>query len=653
MVFNKGCGVDSESYEVDLWATNRRERCELKFKKSIIALTLLLLGLSASAWGNDMAPLNPAFERYMERSKNASVGETLSGRTPSPVDLSHLAGMSVFESEGKGAVFPATYDLRALGFVTPVRNQNPYGSCWTFSAMASLESSALRAGVAGPDYSEQFLGYFGYVNQSQSMVGFGNYSASNFPDIMDLGGDDFKAIALLARGTGAVSEISAPHGTTAPSASAPVVRALRNVYYFYYDSNTRYQKASVENIKQALMSHGAVSVGMYAGDPQTGNWDNSPYFNPLTYASYIPSGNSDGLSVGNANHAVTVVGWNDNYSKDNFNPSNRPTQDGAWIVKNSWGSTWGDNGYFYLSYYDAVLDTGAAYVGGEPATYDVVYQHDPLGWCSSYSPSGMVNNTAWIANVYTATVETTLSAVSFYAGGVGNSYVIYVYRDVLGGPTSGTLMVDGQIGSQRAPGYYTIPLSSPVTLSAGQKFSVVVRLTTPGYGYPVAVEKRIANYSDKISAAPGQSYISANGTTWTDMTSVDPTASACLKAFGSKRGSSSSGSLTVVIEPASAVADGAAWSIDGGSTWRSSGEMVSFLSPGDYLVKFKQLSGWSEKVSEQMPVFSGGSSTLTSTYSRGYSPIFGSSGGGCNVGSASSIVLLGLPLLTLLLKGRR
>ncbi len=625
----------------------------MKFKKGIVVLTLLLLTLSVSAWGNEMAPLNPAFQRYMERAKNSPVGEVLPGRTPSPVDLSHLAGVSFFEAEGKGAVFPVSYDLRSLGYVSPVRDQDPYGACWTFSAMASMESSALKAGVDSPNYSEQFLAYFGYVDQSQSMVGFGDYSASDFPGLMNKGGDDFRAIALLARGTGAVSEISAPYGSTAPSASAPVVRALRDVYYFYYDANTRYQKTSVENIKQALMDHGAVSVGVYASDPQTGNWNNSPYFNTATFASYIPSGNPDGLSVGSSNHAVTVVGWDDGYSKDNFNPLNRPTQDGAWIVKNSWGTTWGDNGYFYLSYYDAVVDTGAAYVGGDPATYNVTYQHDPLGWCSSYRPGGMVNNTAWMANVFTATVDTTLSAVSFYAGGVGNTYSIYVYRDVTGAPTSGTLVLDGQSGSQQAPGYYTIPLSSPVPLLAGQKFSIVVRMTSPGYDYPVAVEKRIANYSDKISASPGQSYISANGSSWTDMTSVEPTASVCLKAFGSKGGSTSSGSLTVVIEPSSAVAAGAAWSIDGGSTWRSSGETLSFLSPGDYLVKFKQLPGWAEKVSEQMPVFSGGSSTLTSTYSQGSSPIGGSGGGGCNVGSASSLVLLGLPLLTLLLKGRR
>lgn len=623
----------------------------MKFKKSIVVLTLLLLTLSVSAWGNEMAPLSPAFQRYMEKDKNASAGEAMSGRIPSPVDLSHLAGVSFSKSEGKGAAFPSTYDLRALGFVTPVRDQDPYGTCWTFSATASLESSSLKAGVSNPDYAEQFLGYFGYIDQSPSLVAFGDYSASDFPRTM-IGGDDFKAIALLSRGTGAVSEADAPYGDVAPSASVPVVRFLRNVYYFYYneDSNTRYQAASVENIKQALMDHGAVSVGVYASDPMGGAWGDSPYFNSTTNASYIPSGNADGLSVGSANHAVTVVGWNDNYSKDNFNPLNRPTQDGAWIVKNSWGSTWGDNGYFYLSYYDAVIDTGAAYVGGDPATYDTVYQYDPLGWCGSYKPSGSINNTAWMANVFTASENSSLRAVSFYAGGVGNTYSISVYTGSNAGPISGTKVIDGQTGTLQAPGYYTIPLVSSVSLTSGQPFSVVVRLTTPGYDSPIAVERRFVGYSDKASASPGQSYFSSDGTSWTDMTTVDATTNVCLKAFTSRSSFSSYGSLKVDITPDSAVSAGAAWSIDNGRSWYSSGTTVTDLPPGTYTVTFKSASGFKDKGQENALILDGGSGSLTVTYESASSS---SGGGGCNVGSASSIVLLGLPLLTLLLKGRR
>lgn len=484
-----------------------------------------------AAW----APINPSFvESLQEEAFKAAETSELRGRTPSPVDLSHLAGRRFFGAETfeRAAALPASYDLRALGCVTPVRDQAPYGSCWTFSALASLESSALRAGLKAPDYAEMHLGYFGYIDQSPSLPGFDNVTSEDveLQDLMDFGGNDFQAVALLARGTGAVNETDAPYGKP-PRLDISLSRRLERVCNFYRDPDAFYPEADIENIKGTLMAYGAVSVGVYAGDPLTGDWSRSPYFNAETSASFTPAGNSDGLGVGRANHAVTIVGWDDGYPRENFNSLNRPEKGGAWIVRNSWGTRWGDGGYFYLSYEDAVLDTGAAYVGG-PADIGVrIYQHDPLGWISSYSPSGEGKETAWLANRFTAVETGKIEAVSFYAGGVGNAAEIHVYTGGDGAPRSGTLVIDGQKALPDVPGYHRVTLDKPVYIPAGEAFSVVVRLTTPGYPFPVAVEKAIVGYSDKAAAGRGESFVSANGITWTDLTDIEATANVCLKAF--------------------------------------------------------------------------------------------------------------------------
>ena len=203
---------------------------------SLSALFLLLLS-SLAAWAGSFAPPNPAFVAYVEdqvRSTSERTAQTEGGRIPSPVDLSHLAGKSLFSSAGeKGAWFPATFDLRKSDLSSPVRDQAPYGSCWTFSAMASLESTALRAGIASPDYAEMHLGYFGCVDQSPERPGFRDVAATlPLQTLMDLGGDDFRATALLARGTGAVDEAEAPYEEI-PDGAAPLSRRLETVYNFY------------------------------------------------------------------------------------------------------------------------------------------------------------------------------------------------------------------------------------------------------------------------------------------------------------------------------------------------------------------------------------------------------------------------------------
>src|SRR5664279_3270505 len=116
----------------------------------------------------------------------------------------------------------------------------------------------------------------------------------------------------------------------------------------------------------------------------------------------------DGLA--SANHAIAIVGWDDSFDRNSF--SKVPPGDGAFIIKNSWGTGWGDRGYFYISYYDSKIGKdNAVFLAETTNNYKSIYQYDPLGWIESI---GYDNPTGWCANVFTSKSDETLKAVSFY-----------------------------------------------------------------------------------------------------------------------------------------------------------------------------------------------------------------------------------------------
>ena len=252
-------------------------------------------------------------------------------------------------------------------------------------------------------------------------------------------------------------------------------------------------------------------------------WEDSSYRSST--AAYYYSGSSP------ANHAITIVGWDDTYDKNKF--ASNPPGNGAFIVKNSWGTRWGEQGFFYVSYYDKQIGRDNAVFIGEPTSnYYHIYQYDPLGWVASYGETG---DSAYCANIFTAQSEEDISAVAFYTPSLNTQYKISLYKGVGITPVSGSAS-STQSGTISIPGYHTITLSQPVRVKQGEKFSVVVKLTTPGNNYPVAIEYRYPGFSSRASAQAGESYVSGNGIVWTDLTTIYDNSNVCLKAFSSLPG---------------------------------------------------------------------------------------------------------------------
>ena len=442
------------------------------------------------------APLNPAFLEFQAQSTEILARRTVEsayplGWRPGPVDLSHLR-IPTRTPKALTKAFDASYDLRTQGKLTAVKNQNPYGTCWAHATCASLES-ALLTGETN-DFSENNM-----VNLHGFDWGF------------DDGGNANLSMAYLTRWDGPVNESDDPYPDEGGSTGFETVRKhVQQVYLIPPKTSATGNDA----IKQALLNYGALYVNYYHNDT---------YYNS-TYNSYYYSGASNG------NHAVAIVGWNDNYSASQFNST--PAGNGAYIVRNSWGTSWGDGGYFYVSYYDSVFawnEVFAFHNAEATSNYGRVYQYDPFGWVSGFGTGS--GTTYWGANLFTATADESLSAVGFYAASTGTTYQIYVYKGVTAGsPRSGTLAVSNS-GTRLAPGYCAIDLSAPVALTNGQRFSIVLKLTTPGDNYPLPIEYAYAGYSSAASASSGQSFYSSTGSSWTDLTSWDSTANFCIKGY--------------------------------------------------------------------------------------------------------------------------
>jgi hypothetical protein len=214
---------------------------------------------------------------------------------------------------------------------------------------------------------------------------------------------------------------------------------------------------------------------------------------------------------------VSIIGWDDGV------PHFETPGTGAWLVKNSWGTDFGNNGYFWLAYNSSCM-TEIAYL--EYRDYDPnekLYYWDEAGWVDDY---GYEDPSAWMANIFNSTQDGILTHVDFWTTSNNAQYEIYVYLD---GDISDGLdnLATLQLGACQESGYYSIALTSPVSLTSGQPFTIAVKMTTPGYDDPIPVEAGSELAGPPIQA--GISYArSGDAGSWDDLASQG--FNACLRA---------------------------------------------------------------------------------------------------------------------------
>ena len=457
-------------------------------------------GMSPLAEFFDESQLNPAYIEWLENG-----GE---GLAPSAQNFSYLTkSYARLRSMQNYALLPEEYDLREFGLVEPVPDQGQLGVCWAIAANSAAAGTLLDQ-FPQTSLSPIHTSWFARRGPEE-----GEYWYTDDPYLA--GGNDSLAVATMAAWKGPVANAKAPLNSDNQQDPEENLRYeadyhLQDAYYMPvgYAFNLDWeQKISDEITKQLLMETGPVTINYFAGGENTYNEETSAYYN------------SEFQFV---DHAVLLVGWDDNYPKENFSEGNQPQNNGAWLVRNSWGTSWGDDGYFWLSYEDQSIQSGNAYLLEEADNYANNYQYDTMGW--SYSVALAEDpeqaKTAKAANIFTAEGDEQLEAVSFYTTDAGTQYTISVYTGVEEGqPESGTQQLKGQTGTEPYAGYHTIELEHPVKLAKGERFSVVITYENPDFAAPLAIEwctKPTKDYLPEHLGSGGESYVCVNET-WEDV----------------------------------------------------------------------------------------------------------------------------------------
>lgn len=404
------------------------------------------------------------------------------------------AALKMTDNTPSAPRLPVSYDARELDRTPTVRNQGRLGTCWAFAAAGALEAALL------PEEKMQF---------SVDHMSLNNY----FGRDQEIGGEYSMAMSYLLAWQGPVLEADDPYGDGMTDNSLGPQKHVQEIRII--------PKKDFQGIKEAVYLYGSVQTSVYSALVNSSSV--SEFYNPQTCAYFY-------IGTEKINHDVLIVGWDDNYPRENFNTP--PEGNGAFLCMNSWGSQFGEDGYFWVSYFDSNIGIYNIVYSGieEPDNYDKIYQSDLCGWIGQL---GYGQESAYFANAYTAGSNETAEAVGFYAVGSDTDYEVYFVHDF---ESKDSLSLKERVasGTFADPGYYTVKLDAVQELKADEKFAVIVYIRTPGEERPIAVEYN--NEEELVTAdlTDGEGYISLKGSVW-QSTEEKQECNLCLKVYTTER----------------------------------------------------------------------------------------------------------------------
>lgn len=425
-------------------------------RKVIAAVVLTAVSAAFPQGASRNEDWNPAFLQWRSRhgsgrDRDVTAEGRRLGEIPPPFLLNSdrpvESGWMTPQSEP-----PPRFDLRESSGLTPVRDQGNCGSCWAFGVMGAVESNWAVSGRGLFDLSEDHL----------------NTCHLPFLKAPCLGGNAYMASACLVRGSGPYSEADDPYDDDHKTVDCPSgfdpQGTLTAVHFLPRDPAV---------IKNVLMTSGGLFTNMYYS---------SAYYNSLDRTYHYPG-------TAAPNHAVVLAGWDDNMATAGGT--------GAWIVKNSWGTAWGEAGYFYVSYQDTKFNSSVAQFSGaiDTAPGSGVTTHAESGYICSV---GYITDTADGLVRFFADGDVRIDRVGTWAVSAGAKISVEVYDDFDGDSNlSGLLAV---VPEQNCPfaGYYSFSLPQPVCLADGDDYYVKVRYQTPGWATPLPAETLVEGYNDPV-----------------------------------------------------------------------------------------------------------------------------------------------------------
>lgn len=481
-----------------------------------------------------------------EEEKQKYIEPSPFGTSYEPKEQTEFNNRTIFDVKASRT---ASFDLRDYISIK-VKDQKQTQSCWTFPIVSEVETNiSLTRGYSSPIFSTRHMEY----TTAKTFLDGTNVNGYNRE--VGSGGNSAVGLSYYTSGLGPVlekdmpfqnseakinlSEINKPVGQKIekyvdfPS----IYKEIENGVTVYKDNQgNSLSDDAVNEIRQQIKDH----IATYGAVSANTNSSAVQYFNnssPILATSYYCNNNSV-----LQDHLVTIIGWDDNYAKEHFNSSCRPSKDGAWLALNSYGAGF-NGGYYYISYEDVMIERqNTGIVSVKDRDYKNLYQYDILAGNINFSPeigeTGKHPTTMYAANIFTRKESQKENLKEIAITGKGGRHTIDVYVNTKGelNLTDATLVASGVTLEE---GYQTIKLTTPIALT-NNKFAVMVKynhsekvtvaveasLTANGFG-------DVSTKWDTATANEGEGFISLNGKNenWQDIATMMPTASLCIKAF--------------------------------------------------------------------------------------------------------------------------